>query len=76
MIDMAVMMGALYRALVAAKVSEEVARAAAEEQAHFDVRFTRIEGELTVIKWMIGTLVAITLGNLWLSFNILARLAK
>jgi hypothetical protein len=74
------MLGHLYAALRSANVSDEHARAAAEEVAGFEIRIARIERDLLVIKWMLGTLVALQVGlgfgNLWLSFNILSRLPR
>jgi hypothetical protein len=74
------MLGQLYAALRSANVSDEHARAAAEEVAGFEVRISRIESDLRLIKWMVGTLLALQLGlgfgNLWLSFNILGRLPR
>jgi hypothetical protein len=72
------MLGQLYAALRTANVPDDQARAAAEEVAGFDSRIGRIERDLLVIKWMLGTLLALQIGlgfgNLWLSFNILSRL--
>jgi hypothetical protein len=65
---MAMMLGALYRALIEAKVPEEQARKAAEEVAGYDVRLATVERDLTVLKWMTGTNVALTLfvlGKVW-----------
>jgi hypothetical protein len=70
------MLGQLYAALRSANVPADQARAAAEEVAGFDIRISRIERDLLVIKWMLGTLTALNLGNLWLSFNILGRLPR
>jgi hypothetical protein len=74
------MLGNLYAALRSANVSDEQARAAAEEVAGFDHRIDRIESDLLLIKWMVATLLAVQLGlglgNLWLSFNIVGRLPR
>jgi hypothetical protein len=74
------MLGHLYSALRSANVSDDQARAAAEEVAGFETGFSRIESDLRLIKWMVGTLVALQIGlgfgNLWLSFNILSRLPR
>ena len=62
------MLGALYRALVEAQASEETARRAAEEVAAYESRLAGIERDLTVLKWMVGTTIALTvliLGKLW-----------
>jgi len=65
---MAMMLGALYRALLDGKVPEEQARKAAEEVAGYDSRLSSVERDLTVLKWMVGTNVALTLfvlGKVW-----------
>jgi hypothetical protein len=62
---MALMLGALYDALISAHVTDDLARKAAEEVAAYDARFAAIERELAVLKWMVGTNVVLTLGVLW-----------
>ena len=61
---MALRMGSLYDALVAAHVPEEQARKAAEEVADYNERIGRIERDLTVLKWMVGTNIMLTVGVL------------
>lgn len=61
---MALRMGALYDALLAAHVPEEQARKAAEEVADYNQRIGNIERDLALLKWMVGTNVALTLGVL------------
>lgn len=61
---MALRMGALYDALVAAHVPEDQARKAAEEVADYNERIGRIERDLTVLKWMVGTNIMLTVGVL------------
>lgn len=65
---MALRMGMLYDALRNAQgVSEEDARKAAEEVADYNERIGRIERDLSVVKWMVGTTITlqlITLGGL------------
>ena len=67
---MAMMAGSLYDALVSAGTPPEKARAAAEEIAivnkeQVDLRgeFKDIRGELNVVKWMLGTMIALQLGT-------------
>jgi hypothetical protein len=55
-----------YDAFVAAGTPEEKARKAAEAVANYENRFTRIDGdllvlkgELLVLKWMVGFVVAL-----------------
>jgi hypothetical protein len=72
---MAMMLGAVYDALVEAHVSADTARKAAEELAGFDVRLVAIERELAVMRWMLGTMITLQimtlaslLGLLWKVF--------
>ena len=55
------MMGSLYHALLRANVPDVDAREAAQEVAAFDARIARVENELSVLKWMVGTNIALTL---------------
>lgn len=71
---MALRMGALYDALIAAHVPEEDARKAAEEFSAYDRdmagvknELTQIRGEVALLKWMVGF-------NLALSVAVLGRL--
>lgn len=68
---MALRMGALYDALLAANVPEEQARKAAEEVATYDrdmagvrTELTGMRGEINLLKWMVGTNVVLTVGVL------------
>jgi hypothetical protein len=64
-------MGALYDALrQAPNIPEEAARAAAEEVANYEHRIARIESDLTLLKWMVGTNVALTIAILVRVFTI------
>lgn len=75
---MPLMMSALYDALRSANVPDDVARKAAEEVAGYESRLSAIDQRLTVLPWMIATLVtlqiALGVGNVWLTLNVLARL--
>jgi hypothetical protein len=67
---MAMMMGNLYSALKQAGADEDNARKAAEEVATYDSRMSTIENRLSVLTWMVGTNVALTLaivGKLFLT---------
>ena len=62
---MSTLIAELYDALKEAGASEEKARAAAKTMADYDSRFnkvdqdlTLIKAEITVLKWMLGFLVA------------------
>ena len=55
----------IYEALKEANVSEDKAIKAAESVASFDAKFAKIETELTLLKWMVGTNIGISLAALW-----------
>ncbi|MBM3821201.1 MAG: integrase [Acidimicrobiia bacterium] len=62
-------LGALYDALLHPG-DKDLALKAAEETAAYENRFSRIETDLTVLKWMAGTNVGLTivvLGRLFFS---------
>lgn len=64
---MSLRLGALHDALLHPGDSD-MARKAAEEVADYHERIGRIERDLTVLKWMVGTNVALTLmvlGRIW-----------
>jgi hypothetical protein len=58
---MAVMLSKTYDALIAAGAPDDKARAAAEELAGYENRFTKIETDLAVLKWMVGVNLAASL---------------
>ena len=65
--DMAVMMGSLYDALRSANAPDEKALKAAEEVADFKGDIASLKGEISVLKWMVGaniTLTVLVLGGL------------
>ena len=55
---MALQLGALRSALLDAGASPEKADRAAEEVASYKVRFQKIEGDLLVLKTMVGIVIA------------------
>ena len=55
---MATMISEVYDAFVAAGAPEEKARKAAEAIASYENRFSRIERDLAMLKWMTGTTLA------------------
>jgi hypothetical protein len=82
---MALMLGQLYDALRAGNVPDDKARAAAEEVANYEgelsklrlemsARFSEVESEQRVHRWMIGFLIALVLGVFALQWQILLRL--
>ena len=65
---MALMLSSLYDALLEAGASEEKARKAAEEAALYEARFggldqrmTALDGRVSMLTWMVGTNIALTL---------------
>jgi hypothetical protein len=52
------MISEVYDAFVAAGTPEDKARKAAEALASYESRFSRIEADLLVLKWMSGTMLA------------------
>ena len=66
-------------ALIEAGASPEKANKAAEELAGYENRLAAIETRLTLLTWMVGTLVplniALTAGVLWAVFGLTAKLA-
>jgi hypothetical protein len=72
---MTLMLSKTYEALRSAEgISDQQARDAAEEIAAYENRLSSIESRLTLLTWMVATLMALTMGTLWLNFSILGRL--
>lgn len=61
---MAVMLAELYDALKEAGSPEDSARKAAEAVASYENRFAKIESDLLLLKWMVGTNVVLTMSVL------------
>jgi len=61
---MTTMISELYDALLNAGAEEEKARKAAETVAAYENRFNKIESDLSLLKWMVGTNVAMSLAVL------------
>ena len=55
---MGVMIAEVYEALREAGASEGKAKAAAESLAGYENRFSKIEADLLVLKWMLGVVIA------------------
>jgi hypothetical protein len=53
----ATMISEVYDAFIAAGAPEDKARKAAEAVANYESRFSRIEADLPVLKWMTGTIL-------------------
>lgn len=58
---MPIMLEKLYDALRAADVPDDKARAAATEGAQYENRASKIESDLNLLKWMVGSNFAVTL---------------
>jgi hypothetical protein len=70
-------MGALYDALRAGQgLSDEDAKRAAEEVASYDNRLAALDTRTAVLTWMVAFLIALAVGNLWLTVQILGRLPR
>ena len=61
---MATMISEVYDAFIAAGAPEDKARKAAEALADYENRFTKIDAELVVIKWMVGFSIALNVAIL------------
>ena len=58
---MPIMLEKLYDALRAADIPDDKARAAAVEVAEFKDRIAAIQSDLALLKWMVGSNIAVTL---------------
>ena len=63
------MISEVYDALKEAGASDEKAKAAAQAMANYENRFTRIDTDLVLLKWMIGFNLAFTMAILWKLFS-------
>jgi hypothetical protein len=70
---MALILDSLYDALKSAGASEEQART--RDVAAYDNRLNRIERDLTLLKWMVGAVIAVQLGTFWMQWQVVDRLA-
>ena len=70
---MALILDSPYDALKAAGASEEQARTAARDVAAYELN--RIERDLTLLKWMVGAVIAVQLGTFWMQWQVVERLA-
>jgi hypothetical protein len=61
---MALMLGRLYNALISAGADETRAREASEEVAAYKNRLVHVESDLTLLKWMVGFNLAMTIAIL------------
>lgn len=56
--SMATMISEVYDALVSAGAPEDKARSAAEALANYESRFSKVDADLLVLKWMTGFILA------------------
>ena len=61
---MSTMISEVYDAFKAAGAPEDKAKAAAEALAGYENRFTKVDADLSLLKWMIGFNIAATVGIL------------
>ena len=65
---MSMMMAELYDALTSAGAGEKKAREAAAAVAAWENRFSRLEGKVNLLQWMVGFNLALTSAILWQIF--------
>lgn len=61
---MPMMISEVYDAFIASGAPEDKARKAAETLAGFENRFAKVEADLSLLKWMVGANIALTVGVL------------
>jgi len=59
----------IYDALIEAGTSEDKARAAARAMTNYESRFSKIESDVNLLKWMIGFNLAFTVAILFKIFS-------
>jgi len=69
---MAIRLGALHDALLEAGASPEKAQRAAEELAQYE----KLEARVTLLTWMVGFDVTLSVAILILVFNVILRLPR
>jgi len=73
---MAMMLGALYQALLEAGAGDEPARRAAEEVAQYESRLATIDTKLAVLQALVGVVILLIGGLFWQGFTIMGRLPR
>ena len=66
---MSTMISEVYEAFLDAGASERKAKAAAEALANYENRFSKIDANLLLVKWMVGFNLAFTMAILWKVFS-------
>ncbi len=57
---MGTMNSELYRALIAAGVTDDMATKAAESMASYDARFSKLDADMAILKWVTGASLAVS----------------
>lgn len=70
---MALQLGALRDALLSAGVPPDKADKAAEEVASYENRLSAIEARLSVLTWMVGTQIALTVPVVWVLLRVAGK---
>ena len=70
---MSLRLGALHDALLDPGNAEKAQRAA-EEVAGYDKALADLRGDMLLVKWMLGVLIALVIGVSWQGFSIMGRL--
>jgi hypothetical protein len=73
---MALMLGSLRDALVDAGASEDKANKAAEEAAGYESELAEVKSDLRLLKWMVGTNIALSIAGFSIIGNVLWRIAE
>jgi hypothetical protein len=71
---MALVLSEVRRAFITAGVDEVQAEKAAAEIASYENRLAKIETDVTLVKWMLGTNIGLTLLVLGVLLNLLLKL--
>jgi phage shock protein A len=70
---MALRLGALHDAFAATGIDPALAQKAAEEVANYEQQMATLRSDMAVIKWMLGTVIALNLGILTVLLRFLGR---
>jgi hypothetical protein len=70
---MPLQLGSLREALLDAGADPEKANKASEEVASYENRLAAIEARLSVLTWMVGTNIVVTIGILWMLLRVAAK---
>ncbi len=67
---MSTIIAEVYEAFKAAGVSDEQAKSASQAIADYEMRFSKIDTELAVLKWMVGLSIILNVSILMKLFSI------